>query len=236
MRDAGFRCIAPDLPGFGNSPKPRDIEWFTYDRLTDAATEFAESLDLHDATFVVHDWGGPIGLRAASRLGDRVTRLVILNTGLWTGRQRMSDAWHAFRDFVVRTEDLPVGMLVRRACKTDPGDEVAAQYEAPFPTPADKAGPRALPQLIPLDEDAPGAAEGRATLEWLKAFDGPVLMLWGEDDPVLPPKVGERFAEAIGRPPPELVPDASHFLQEDQGELVGRRIAEWLRSDGLRPC
>ena len=46
----------------------------------------------------------------------------------------MSDAWKAFRDFVARTEDLPVSLLVRRGCHTDPGDEVAAAYDAPFPT------------------------------------------------------------------------------------------------------
>jgi haloalkane dehalogenase len=227
VRDAGFRCIAPDLPGFGRSPKlPR--EWFTYDRLVDAATGFVEELDLRDATFVVHDWGGPIGLRAAMRLGDRVSRIVIMNTGVWTGRQRMSDAWRAFRDFVERTEDLPIGMLVRGGCKHDPGDEVIAQYDAPFASPADKGGPRALPLLIPLSEDAPGAAEGRETLEALRAWPGPMLILWGAEDPILPLTVGERFAETIGRPPPEPVPDASHFLQEDAGDEVGRRIAAWL--------
>jgi len=228
VRDAGFRCLAPDLPGFGRSPKPREREWFTYDRLTEAAVGFAEQHDLRDATFVVHDWGGPIGLRAAMQLGDRVSRLVIMNTGVWTGRQHMSDAWRMFRDFVERTEDLPIGMLVRGGCKHDPGDDVIAQYDAPFPTAADKAGPRALPLLIPLTEDAPGAAEGRATLEALKAWPGPMLILWAEEDPILPPKVGERFAETIGRPPPEPVPGASHFLQEDAGEEVGRRIAAWL--------
>ena len=60
---------------------------------------------------------------------------MILDTGLFTGRQRMTDAWLAFRDFVARTEDLPVGLLVRRACKTDPGDEVIAAYDAPYPNP-----------------------------------------------------------------------------------------------------
>ncbi|HEV3000798.1 MAG TPA: alpha/beta fold hydrolase [Solirubrobacteraceae bacterium] len=230
VRDAGFRCVAPDLPGFGRSPKPPDLGWYTYDRLTAAAVAFVEELDLRDATFVVHDWGGPIGLRAAMELGDRVTRIVAMDTGLWTGRQRMTDAWRAFRDFVERTEDLPVGMLVRGGCRHDPGDEVIAQYDAPFASPADKAGARALPLLIPTSEDAPGAAEGRATLEALRAWDGPMLLLWGADDPILPPRVGEAFAAAIGRPPPELVPDASHFLQEDAGERVGRRIAEWLSS------
>ncbi|HEV2813676.1 MAG TPA: haloalkane dehalogenase [Solirubrobacteraceae bacterium] len=232
VREAGFRCLAPDLPGFGRSEKPRDVGWFTYDRLVDEAKGFVEELDLRDATFVVHDWGGPIGLRAAMELGDRVTRLVVLNTGLFTGEQRMSDAWQAFRDFVERTEDLPVGMLVRGGCGEDPGDEVIAQYDAPFPTPADKAGPRALPLLIPTSPDAPGAAEGRATLERLREWNGPLLMLWGEDDPIIPPKTGDRFAAAIGRPPPERIAGASHFLQEDAGERVGRRIAEWLREAG----
>ena len=35
VRDAGFRCIAPDLPGFGRSDKPVDIDWYTYDRHVD---------------------------------------------------------------------------------------------------------------------------------------------------------------------------------------------------------
>ena len=87
---------------------------------------------------------------------------MILDTGLFTGNQRMSDAWLAFRDFVERTEDLPVGMLVRGGCKNDPGDEVIAAYEAPFPNAASKAGARAFPLLIPRAPDAPGAAAGRA--------------------------------------------------------------------------
>ena len=53
-------------------------------------------------------------------------------------------------------------------------------------------------------------------------------MLWGDSDPVLPPSVGERFAESIGRDSPRPIPDASHFLQEDQGPLIGRLIADWL--------
>ena len=53
-------------------------------------------------------------------------------------------------------------------------------------------------------------------------------MLWADSDPVLPLAVGERFAEAIGRAAPRVIEDASHFLQEDQGPLIGALIAEWL--------
>jgi haloalkane dehalogenase len=232
LLEAGRRCVVPDLPGFGRSDKPADLGWYSYDRHVQLAATLLEDLDLRDATFVVHDWGGAIGLRVAVENADRVSRLVAMDTGLWTGRQRMTDAWWAFRDFVERTEDLPVGMLVRRACHTDPGDEVVAAYEAPFPSADTKAGARAFPLLIPHEPDAPGAAEGRATLEALNDDPRPKLMLWADSDPVLPVSTGERFAEAIGHPGIDrVIPDAGHFLQEDQGELVGATIADWLQAD-----
>ena len=230
VRDAGFRCIAPDLAGFGASDKPTDVGWYTYDRHVALAKTLLEDLDLHAATMVVHDWGGPIGLRLAVEHPERIERLVILDTGLFTGRQRMTDAWMRFHDFVVRTEDLPIGLLVRGACKNDPGDEVIAAYEAPFPDAASKAGARAFPQLIPQSPDAPGAAAGQRVQEALRDDKRPTLMLWADSDFILPLSVAERFAEAIGRPPPRAIPDASHFLQEDQGPLIGGLIAEWLRA------
>jgi haloalkane dehalogenase len=189
-----------------------------------------EDLDVRDATFVVHDWGGPIGLRLAVEHPDRVARLVILDSGLFTGRQRMTDEWLRFRDFVARTEDVPVGLLVRRACHTDPGDEVIAAYEAPFPSPASKAGVRAFPAILPTRPDDPGAEAGHRVLHALREDRRPTLILWAQEDPVLPFATGEAFASAIGREPPRPIPQASHFLQEDQGPLIGDAIAEWLAS------
>jgi pimeloyl-ACP methyl ester carboxylesterase len=58
----------------------------------------------------------------------------------------------------------------------------------------------------------------------------PTLMLWADSDPVLPFTVGEHFADMIGRERPRKIEDASHFLQEDQGPLIGRLIADWLGS------
>jgi haloalkane dehalogenase len=230
VRDAGFRCIAPDLAGFGRSDKPTDIGFYSYDRHVELAATLLEDLDLTAATIVVHDWGGPIGLRLAVEQRERIDRIVILDTGLFTGHQKMTDAWIAFRDFVARTEDLPVGMLVRGACKNDPGDEVIAAYDAPYPNPESKAGARAFPLLIPQSPDAPGAQAGERVLEALKGDTRPTLMLWADSDPVLPLSTGERFAEAIGQPPPRTIADASHFLQEDQGPLIGSLLAEWLTS------
>jgi haloalkane dehalogenase len=228
VRDAGFRCIAPDLAGFGGSDKPIDIGWYSYDQHTEIAATLLEDLDLRHATIVVHDWGGPIGLRLAVEHPERIERIVILDTGLFTGHQRMTEAWTAFRDFVERTEDLPVGFLVRGACKNDPGEEVIAAYDAPYPDVPSKAGARAFPLMIPRAPDAPGAAAGQRVQEALGKDRRPSLCLWADSDPILPFAVGERFAAAINAPAPRPIEDASHFLQEDQGPLIGGLIADWL--------
>jgi haloalkane dehalogenase len=232
VRDAGYRCIAPDLPGFGRSDKPIDLAWYTYDRHTASLVALADELNLRDATVVVHDWGGPIGLRLAVERPDRIARIVVLDTGLFTGHQPMTDAWMAFRNFVERTEDLPVGLLVRRACFSDPGDAVIAGYEAPFPNAASKAGARAFPLILPLSPEMPGAAAGQRVLEALRSDARPKLFLWAESDPVLPLETGRRFARALGGEIDHVIAEASHFLQEDAGPRIGALVADWLGSGG----
>ncbi len=232
VRDAGYRCIAPDHAGFGRSDKPTEIGWYSYERHCELFGRLLDELDVRDATVVVHDWGGPIGLRAAVEQPDRIGRMVIMDTGLFTGEQRMSDAWKAFRDFVERTEDLPIGMLVSGAVAREMAPEVVAAYEAPFPTPESKAGARAFPLMLPTSPEMPGAAAGKRVLEALRSDERPKLHLWADGDPIIPFKVGERFAAAINADPPEKIDNASHFLQEDAGEQIGARIAAWLAAGG----
>ena len=230
VRDAGYRCIAPDYAGFGRSDKPTDLGWYTYDRHVELMAKLLEELDLRDATAVVHDWGGPIGLRLAVEHPDRFSRIVIMDTGPFTGHQRMSDNWLKFREFVRNNEDVPVGFLVRGGCKNDPGDAVIAAYEAPYPNPESKAGARAFPLILPTEPDAPGAAEGKRVADALREDERPALVLWADSDPVLPFSVGERVSEQLDYAPPRKIENAGHFLQEDAGEEIGRVIAEWLQT------
>jgi haloalkane dehalogenase len=228
VRDAGYRCIAPDYPGFGRSDKPTDLGWYTYDRHVELMAALLEELDVRDATAVVHDWGGPIGLRLAVEHPDRFSRIVIMETGPFTGHQKMSDVWFGFRDFVERNEDVPVGVIVRHSCKEDPGDEVVAAYEAPYPDAPSKAGVRAFPLILPTTPEMPGAAEGKRVAEALRVDERPALVLWADSDPVLPFSVGERVSSELNFPPPRRIENASHFLQEDAGPEIGAIIADWL--------
>ncbi|HEU4803979.1 MAG TPA: haloalkane dehalogenase, partial [Solirubrobacterales bacterium] len=197
LLDAGYRCIAPDLPGFGRSDKPTDLGWYTYDRHVDAATWMLEQAGVRDATFVVHDWGGPVGMRVAAERPEICSRIVVMDTGIFNGRQRMTDAWKAFRDFVERTEDLPISMLVKGACAIEPGEDVVAAYDAPFPDPASKAGARAFPLMLPTSPDDPGAAEGSAAAEGIAARNLPSLCLWADSDPIIPIETGRAVATRL---------------------------------------
>ena len=86
-----------------------------------------------------------------------------MDTGVFTGEHGMSEAWHRFADFVDRVDELPVGFIVRRGCVTDPGDEVAAAYDAPFPSEASKAGRARLPAPDPAGARRSGRDRSAAT-------------------------------------------------------------------------
>ena len=232
------RVVAPDYYGFGRSDKPVERTWYTYDRHYGALERFVEQLDLRRVTAVVHDWGGPIGFRLAVEHPERVERLVVLNTGIYSGRPP-GEAWLRFRAFVRRVDtDLRPGELVRITCVTGLGDDVVAAYDAPYPTPESKAGLLMFPELVPDEPEHPSAAAMLDVRDALRTWPGRALVLFSDSDPIFSPRVGERFAELIpGASPAETVAGAGHFLQEDKGEVLGERIARWLtreKSGSLR--
>ncbi len=90
--------------------------------------------------------------------------------------------------------------------------------------------------MIPLSPDAPGAAEGQAVAEALSRDRRPSLLMWADSDPALPLETDGRQAQALFPTAAELtvIDDASHLLQEDQGEQIGALIADWLATQARR--
>lgn len=231
LLDAGFRVVVPDLPGFGRSDKPTDRGWYTWRRMYDAIGAHVDAAGVPDGfTFVVHDWGGVAGLPWAVDHASRLGGLVIMDTGLYVPGQSPSKAWHTFRDFVDRSQTLPVGFLVQGGAATELPDDVVAAYEAPFHEDAAHAGALALPLRIPLADDDEGAQEQWAANQALASFEVPTYVLWGEDDEILSTRIGQRWADTIpGCVGMETFTPAGHFLQEDQGQVLGEHIADFVR-------
>jgi haloalkane dehalogenase len=223
------RVVAPDYFGFGRSDKPTRLEDYSYDFHYGSIERLADALDLRDATIVVQDWGGPVGLRLAVEHPERVARLVILNTGIGAGRAP-SPEWLRFREFMRRVgSDLVPGQLVRLSCLTDPGDEVIEAYNAPFPTPESKAGVLAFPELVPTEIDHPSAAKMLEVRAGLESWERPALVLFSDSDPIFSTVAAEHLAARIpGAGPAETIAGASHFLQEEKGEEIADRILRFL--------
>jgi pimeloyl-ACP methyl ester carboxylesterase len=78
LADAGYRAIAPDMPGYGGTDIPRDIDDYTNERVSDALIRLLDALGHEQAVFVGHDFGAPVTWTVSLRHRDRVTGLVLL--------------------------------------------------------------------------------------------------------------------------------------------------------------
>jgi haloalkane dehalogenase len=222
------RVVVPDLFGFGRSDKPVDRAAYSFDRHHGSIERLVLELDLRDLTVVVHDWGGPIGLRFAVTHPERVARLVLLNTGVGVGAP--SEPWLRFRALVreVGTQ-FTASRLVQVACVSQLGDDAIRGYDAPYPAAESKAGALAFPELVPTEPDHPSAGAMLDVRDALSRWDKPALVLFSDSDRVFSPAHAERLAAHIpGALPAEIVAGAGHFLQEDRGEEIAERIVRFL--------
>jgi haloalkane dehalogenase len=226
-----YRVISFDFIGFGRSDKYSTMEEYTYQMHYDTLSGFIEQLKLTDITLVVQDWGGLIGLPYASNKPDRIARLVIMNTGLPSGRST-NEAFLQWRNFVENTPDLPIGQIIEMgvANKEILTPEVIKAYDAPFPDSRYKAGARKWPLMVPINPKDPIAEIMLQTREKLEDWKNPALVMFSDKDPIT--RGADKFFRKLiptARDQPEIIiHDAGHFLQEDQGELIAQNIVDFI--------
>jgi haloalkane dehalogenase len=229
--DAGHRVLAPDLIGFGRSDKPTRAEDYTYLRHVQWVTSWLTALDLHDVTAVVQDWGSLIGLRVAAENPGRFSKLFIANGFLSIADRPVPPAFRVWRAFAKYSPWLRSGQLVDVGTVHKLSRAVRAGYDAPFPDRSYQAGSRAFPQLVPTSPSDPAVVANRAAWEVLGRWTKPVLCVFGTNDPILGKADAPLIAHipgAAGQPHARI--RAGHFIQEDAGPELARRLLDWESS------
>ncbi|WP_162051368.1 alpha/beta fold hydrolase [Pontibacter pamirensis] len=226
-----YRCIAPDHLGFGLSDKPSDGFLYTPEAHAENLEALIEHLQLRNITLVVHDFGGPIGLRYALRHPENVKNLIIMNSWMWNLEEEkqlnkiskfMSGSIGRFLylqgGFSVRML-LPRGYHQRKHLTKD----IRNHYQKPLSAISDRLGTWNFAKA--LHEANPYFEALWKQREKLKGINK--LILWGEKDALLPLHFLDRWKE--GFPEAKVVRlKAGHFLQEESGGEVADEIKKVL--------
>lgn len=228
-----YRCIAPDLLGFGLSGRLATTEAHTLDRHADSVAELLKALGLSEVVLVGQDWGGPIAAAVGRRFPGRVRALVLSNTNVI--QPQHGDTRRPWLERLARTPGLgdlafhrlglPSAMLwsIQRS-RSGPQGAIAAAYRWPLRNPDDRIGMLALARWTPTDTQHSGYATWQATETWVRDFEGPITLVWGRNDPQTPTQLPIHKA-ALPHAHVTLC-DAGHWIQEDAAEVFATAIRD----------
>jgi len=231
--NAGHRVVAPDMPGFGKSDKPKKDSAHSFTWHRQVLLEFVEALDLQSIHLVVQDWGGILGLTLPMAAPQRYQGLLVMNTTLATAEHPLSPGFLAWRQMCADKPNFDVGRLFGRGNPQMSPAECAA-YNAPFPDAGHRAALRVFPPMVPEFAHSDGADVSRQAQDfWQHDWQDKSFMAIGAQDPVLGVEVMQALREKIRHcPEPLVLPEAGHFVQE-HGEQIAQAALAALRAHTL---
>jgi len=229
-----YRVLAVDHIGCGFSDKPQNYSYRLAQHVANLE-RFITELNLRDITLFAHDWGGAIGMGAATRLPERFSRFVLFNTAAFRS-QRIP-----LRIAVCRIPGLgaigvrglnlfsraALRMAVARPDRLTP--PVRRGYLAPYGNWHDRVAVLRFVQDIPLSPAHPSYATLVAIEESLtKLRDRPMLFFWGERDWCFTTEFLDEFLRRFPNAETLRLPDAGHYVFEDAAEPILARVQEFL--------
>jgi len=219
---AGWRAMAPDLPGFGDSPADGPGTW---ERQVEAVDRLHSGLGLGPVALIVHDWGGLIGLRWACDHPEKVAALVISSTGFfpdgkWHGMARALRTEGTGEELLANMNREALGEVLRQASPSM-DDKSVDEYWKAFSDPDNRRGQLELYRSGDFEKLQP--YEGR-----LASLGVPSLVLWGENDPFAPVAGARRLHDEIPDSELVVIEGAGHFVVEDDPERYGAELERFL--------
>lgn len=228
---ADYRCVAIDHIGFGLSDKPEAYDYATQNH-SKTLEEFVLAKKLDDITLVVHDFGGPIGLRFAIEYPEKIKRMVVLNSWLWSSKDdpdfvKLSKVLKSpLLPFLYRYLNFsPRFILPRSYGERKLSKKILTQYTKPFADRTQRNGALAFARSLLEDQDwFEQLWNRRQTIS-----DKPTLFIWGMKDPVIKPHYLNKFQIGFTNSVTVKLPTSGHFPQEEEPDNVANAMLDFLR-------
>jgi epoxide hydrolase 4 len=239
LADAGYRVVAPDLPGYNTSDKPPQVRDYRPQVLAQDVADLIVALGASSAAVAGHDWGGGLAWLLAMHHPERIQRLVVLNAphpvrflkGLSSLRQ-LRRSWYilAFQlpwlpERLVAARDFQALRRALRRQPTRPGaftDEDIDRYVAAA------AQHGALRAAINYYRAAL-RANPLAQVHSLRHVDAPTLVIWGDQDRYLGRELAEPDRALVPDVRVERIAEASHWVQTDAPQRVNQLMVDFLQ-------
>jgi len=223
---AGWRGLAPDLPGYGDSEPDPPATW---ERHVEALERFVGELQLGPVALVAHDWGVPIALRWACDRPGAASALVISDGGFFADR-RWHDLANVMRtpgegEKLIRAYTREGFQAAMGAVSSGMSDEAIDEYWKAFADDTRRLGHLELYRSGDFEKLLP--YEGR-----LAALDLPALIVWGQEDRFASVKMARRFHEELTGSELVVLDGAGHFVWDDEPERTAGALVDFLARRG----
>ncbi|MCC3417804.1 MAG: alpha/beta hydrolase [Microcoleus sp. PH2017_07_MST_O_A] len=232
------KVVAVDLRGYNDSDKPKDKSAYMMAEFVQDIKGIIQGFGYKSCVLVAHDWGGAIAWSFAYAYPEMVDKLIVMNIphpakfaeGLRT-RQQLLKSWYIFLfqlpflpEFLIELGDYRAidralqGMAVDKSSFT-PSDIQAYKDAA--------AKPGALTATINYYRNI---ARGFVDRPHREILEVPTLMIWGENDRALGKELTYGTADYVRDFQIHYVPNCSHWVHQEQPQLVNRYIRDFLAS------
>jgi pimeloyl-ACP methyl ester carboxylesterase len=237
--EAGYRVAAPDMRGYNLSEKPKGVRNYSREHLGGDVAALIRHLGVERAHVVGHDWGGIVAWYTAIDHPEVVDRLVVLDGGhprqfTWAMRhpRQLLKSWYILFFQLPWLPEL-IARIGNWRLLRDPFENDARPGAF---------GPEDLERYVE-NWSQPGAITaqvnyyrslGRHLLQLAKAannppIEAPTMVIWGENDKYGLPELAEQDHDGVANlERVEIIPGASHWVQHDEPERVGRLLTEFL--------
>ena len=219
-----YRVVLPDHIGCGLSDKPQDWSYQLADHIDNLCT-LVEALELHDITLIVHDWGGAIGMGMASRLKERITRLVVTNTAAFRSQEIplsiASCRIPLFGSLAVRGCNAFARVATFRATAKGISAQVKEGLLLPYNNWQNRIATLKFVEDIPMKPSHPSYKTLVEVEEGLSQLCNlPMLICWGDDDFCFTPNFRKEWERRFPQAQVHAWKDVGHYVMEDAPERV----------------